>query len=263
MFEGVEKSYNDAPRSHVSAINETVQYAILYDTVRSMKKYIFIAVSLLMLGGAAYLSLDKNSDLTETTDPTNEQTATMTSFFDMEPIVPEAKVSTEEWKTCRNEEAGWEVKYPEDWYVYGEGAYSEHAPIFIRTTPCAGLYVVMSESKNHYDDTPNNGNSLISTASISIRKFNKEEMGDKKKEMKTIEELSTLYTKNRLLGIVALDNSSVKTLWATLTPNESTSFELFHNGHYYRIVMGNFMSEDVQSTILSTFHFLDTTNSTE
>lgn len=33
-------------------------------------------------------------------------------------IIPQAKVSTEGWKTCRNEEYGYEFKYPGEWYVY-------------------------------------------------------------------------------------------------------------------------------------------------
>ena len=48
----------------------------------------------------------------EPTATTTEPIATTTDIFDMEPIVPEAKVSTEGWKTCRNEEYGYEFKVP-------------------------------------------------------------------------------------------------------------------------------------------------------
>lgn len=38
--------------------------------------------------------------------------------IDMTPVVPQAKVSMEGWKTCRNEEYGYEFKYPSEWYMY-------------------------------------------------------------------------------------------------------------------------------------------------
>src|SRR3989339_481017 len=80
------------------------------------KKYIIPGMVLLVVATAG-LVVWQNVAINPAPQ-TATSTATTTSFFDMEPIVPEAKVSTEGWKTCRNEEYGWEVKYPENWYAY-------------------------------------------------------------------------------------------------------------------------------------------------
>jgi len=60
--------------------------------------------------------------VTENTSTTTQETP---ALLDMEPIIPEAKVSTEGWKTCRNEEYGYEFKFPGEWHIYGEDALSE------------------------------------------------------------------------------------------------------------------------------------------
>jgi phosphate/sulfate permease len=57
----------------------------------------------------------KNAMSSPTSAQTNENT------LDIEKIVPQAEVSTESWKTCRNEMYGYEFKYPREWYEYGYG----------------------------------------------------------------------------------------------------------------------------------------------
>ena len=105
---------------------------------------IILFVFTLLLGVASFL-LPK-----EVVSPTPEHiqptTQTTTDINTMEPIVPEAKVSTEGWKTCRNEEYGWEVKYPGEWYVYGKGSHGDEIYTdYMYETPCVGDNVVIAE----------------------------------------------------------------------------------------------------------------------
>lgn len=53
-------------------------------------------------------------------------------------------VPTDNWKTCRNDEYGWEIKYPAEWFVYGEGSRGKDTPIIQRETECIGSDVSIS-----------------------------------------------------------------------------------------------------------------------
>ena len=120
-----------------------------------MKKYISAIVILLALGVSAFLLWQKeNSTTTDTRTQnatTTEQVASTTDIFSQPPIIPKAKVSTEGWKTCRNEEYGYEFKFPPEWHIYGADALItpdmqgktrliyEHA-----SDECNGMLVILS-----------------------------------------------------------------------------------------------------------------------
>jgi len=75
--------------------------------------------------------------------------STTEDIFAMEPLVPEAKVSTEGWKTCRNEEYGYEFQFPAEWHIYGEDARSEPDAMgktyFMRESEeCNGIGLLLS-----------------------------------------------------------------------------------------------------------------------
>lgn len=72
-------------------------------------------VAVIVLAGVLVLANGadgENGSGASTTPPVTSASTTIDDLFSQPPIVPEAKVSTEGWKTCRNEEYGWEVKYP-------------------------------------------------------------------------------------------------------------------------------------------------------
>ena len=118
-----------------------------------LNKYVYIVTGVLALGLIAFVFLQKDKSATETpsqseTATSTEQVASTTDIFDMEPIIPEAKVSTEGWKTCRNEEYGYEFQFPGEWHIYGEDALSGGPkPVFIRESQeCNGANILLTKN---------------------------------------------------------------------------------------------------------------------
>lgn len=70
----------------------------------------------------------------------------------------QAMVSTEGWKTCRNEWSGWEIQYPPDWQTYGHRA-------GIRPSDCTGGMVTFA---NWTPEEAQNENDLHANDHISF-----------------------------------------------------------------------------------------------
>ena len=195
------------------------------------------------------------------TPQTATSTATTTSFFDMEPIVPEAKVSTEGWKTCRNEEYGYEFKFPAEWHIYGEDAYNDAPkPSFIReSNGCNGLAVLLSEMtiENYRDGDVINKHHI----GVGVRLLGENE------DSQYLNDFATSQKKQSDIQKIQIDEQdSVLQVndYVPLYGGRGWRAVAINNNMIYTI-NGGYYDEDIITiyTILSTFHFLDTATSTE
>ncbi len=58
-------------------------------------------------------------------------------------------LDTSDWLICRNEEYGYEFKYPKNWYLYNsEESYNKNTPMMDKEgTKCVGSYLFVSSKK--------------------------------------------------------------------------------------------------------------------
>ena len=200
------------------------------------------------------------------TATSTEPVATTTDIFDMEPIIPEAKVSTEGWKTCRNEEYGWEISYPGDWYVYGEGHHSgvegsTWGGYYANETPCVGGDVILAEWE------PGTPFSTITTGqmqkSVSIQ-AGEELFGTHRAHITDVYELAYSYLQREVYGFYVIAGEHALLSDTSIKQRESATgwtIEMYHNTMQYTISSGA-VDIDILETMLTTFHFLDTASTT-
>ena len=211
------------------------------------KKYIVpVLAFLVIVVGMVWYMAQNNTELSPTEQPT---ATTTTDIFDMEPIVPEAKVSTEGWKTCRNEEYGWEVMYPGDWYVYsGTWQYkTEDVPL----GDCqAGVVELSNQEPGEWVD-------LDKRVGVTIRS-DQESFGTYRSGYANVRDLVRSYTELTVKGFYLKDGEEFG--WSLGT--QSSRINTYHKGNRFEII-GLYGQNDLLETILSTFHFLETATSTE
>ena len=213
------------------------------------KKYIIFCVILLVVATAG-LTVWQNGAISPVSY-TATSTATTTNFFDMEPIIPEAKVSTERWKTCRNEEYGWEVKYPAGWFVYSDGRGTVEGNCQTRIVQLANW-------------NPNNDTFVETTESVTVR-MGENLFGTARSEITNVRDLARSYDQLRIYGYYIVDNE--ESAWLVVDPAPGSLYQtatlkvvMYHNGTAYEI-NGSEKHIDQFETILSTFRFLDTATS--
>lgn len=182
--------------------------------------------------------------------PVATSTATTTNPFSMEPIVPQARVSTEGWKTCRNEEYGWEVKYPGEWYVYGEGNDNGQPEAkFQVETKCAGVNVSINNTSPGHAPT-------LDYRGVTINADQKA-LGSAFGNITNVRNLAQAYFGRTLKTIFVINGDE----YAQLDSGNTALIVVFHRGQYFEI-SGPVNASNVLESILSTFHFLDTDTST-
>lgn len=191
-----------------------------------------------------------------------ESTATsseVVSIFDVDPIAPQAKVSTERWKTCRNEEYGYEFQFPGEWYIYGRDALiksdaGKTSLVFTRTSEeCNGVRVVLSP------DTIGDIPRYIEPArSIGVdrpeSRYSHEDMRSLTKQatQRGVEQYPFLLDGHDALLQIHEDNG--KTVW---------SITSWFGGAVYSMVLPQYEEDiEIAETIFSTFRFLDATSTT-
>ena len=227
------------------------------DTKKKQGVYLMVVGAAVLVGALAFVfvSLDTVPD-EEPTATSTPEVATTTDIFDMEPIIPEAKVSTEGWKTCRNEEYGWEVQYPGEWYVYGEGHHSGEegstwGGYYANETPCVGGHVVLAEWE------PGTGFASVSQLDrISItadpQSFSSmvREVGDIRILVR--DHLKSLELRAFIVGA---------TEYAWLEDDSRVIVLGYHNDNLFEISARPRLAHTLEA-MLTTFRFLDTATST-
>ncbi|KKS39348.1 MAG: hypothetical protein UU98_C0002G0064 [Parcubacteria group bacterium GW2011_GWD2_42_14] len=213
---------------------------------------VFLFILVLLLSARAFI-FEKDVQA-PTTEPVQTNTATTTeNLFDMEPLVPEAKVSTEGWKTCRNEEYGWEVKYPAEWFVYGEGSHGDGIYTeYTYETPCVGDNVVIAEWKPDTDRFTTSGR-----RSIRIN-ANQESFGTYYSEYTNVRDLAQSFTKTKLVPVRFYIVNGNEAMWAE-TENGIT-LNVYHDSKRFEVT-GDSKWRELLETILTTLRFLDTATS--
>jgi len=232
-------------------------------------------VAVIVLAGVLVLGNGKdgeNGSAAATTTPsaTSASTATTTidDLFSQPPIIPEAKVSTEGWKTCRNEEYGYEFKFPGEWHIYGEDALSEPNPhpiskrVYVRESEeCNGAHVMLStvvpwngtvatsgDGGMHVTLTKMNTHNIPINQEFYWRDFYSRTDAGLVLQPYLVDEQ---YSVMRVSGHVRNDGSRHWAVW------------LLHNEYEISISGGFFEAQSpALETILSTFRFLNTTSTT-
>ena len=224
-----------------------------------MQKQHLVPVSLfilVLLLGAGSFFLPKNVT-TPTHEPTRPTTpipqATTTDIYTMEAIVPEAKVSTEGWKTCRNEEYGWDLQYPEGWYVYGEGSHGDGIYTeYTHETPCVGDNMVIAEWEPGTDRFTTSGRK-----SIRIN-ANQESFGTHYSEYTNVRDLAQSFTSTKLVPKRFYIVNGDEVMWAET--GSGVTLNVYHDSKRFEVT-GDSKWRELLETILSTFRFLDTATS--
>ena len=114
----------------------------------------------IVVGGFYLISRTDNQDID--TINTNEVATTTESVL----------LDTSDWETCRNEEYGYEFKYPRGWYMYNsEESYSKESPIIVREgLNCIGGIILANLSLS------TNIKNLKSAITFSVSKRNPEQL---------------------------------------------------------------------------------------
>jgi len=213
----------------------------------------------LLLGVATFL-LPKEvvSPKLEHIQPT---TPTTTDIYTMEPIVPEAKVSTEGWKTCRNEEYGWEVKYPGEWYVWGTDSEKNHyGKASSPSGNCVGVGLRITNNIEFGDREQK------SISVMTLKQFfyhHPEVEASKRPTVFMLEELKADYkTTGTPVGASIVDDvPAIYTIQKSnsLKGGQTVTFSLNHPSHGVIEISFTNIDEATRDTILSTIVFSTST----
>jgi hypothetical protein len=106
------------------------------------KSYIFVLA--LVLVGTGLLVYARTAKV-----PTPTQTTASSTPLIVEKITPTAKISTEGWKTCRNEKRGYEFQYPKEWYSY----VYDNGTRLVQNGLCNGINVSVTAVPNFISGT--------------------------------------------------------------------------------------------------------------
>ncbi|OGD69605.1 hypothetical protein A3I18_01465 [Candidatus Campbellbacteria bacterium RIFCSPLOWO2_02_FULL_35_11] len=162
-------------------------------------------------------------------------------------------LDTSGWETCRNEEYGYEFKYPSNWYMYNsDESYGKESPIIVREGEnCVGGYLFISSKKINYEDKE-----VSQTFGITVS--NKQKLsGTIYSNSKSIEDYFSKATPEfRKAHIIeekkVLDNKEV---WWEKT-KDGYILWLFNKESLVEIHFTN-LNNELSNTILSTFKFIN------
>lgn len=162
-----------------------------------------------------------------------------------------APQNSEAWRLCRNDEAGYQLKYPNNWFVYGDGSGSTYTPAIVRETTCSGVGVLLSEEK-----LTDNLNSKVGNITwISVSVYHKKPVSNLSLEAatSTTSYLKLLRPEMRRTAKNSKINGEDALIW-TDTEGIRTVI-MFHDEIKFVLSMKN-TSEQLFDKIASSFEFL-------
>ena len=187
-------------------------------------------------------------------------------------VVAEAKISTVGWKTCRNEESGYEFKYPADW-ILGVTKDDDTSPETGTLATCsAKRYVSVASKESHEVPNPPLGEGYFApstttcASSINLTFTPKEKISMWNNDKHTVNDQYIIDVSNFGAGtrvnkvfIVEGKNAFISggNLDYPCNPLHVVSIAE-HDG--LLSFMTEYMPDSEFETILSTFHFFDTKN---
>ena len=160
------------------------------------------------------------------------------------PVVSDtpAPVSAADWKVCRNEKYGYEVKYPSDWKIYKPGAPEA------RPASCDEGLITIALSPDIYQ----------SKARLNISVLDKNEL--QQGVYKGSRSLDDIFSKNPdILKAWSIEKETVldseRMVWLKLSGQRT--IYVFHNDSLFEFNIYNNMDQLTIDKLLSTFKFLN------
>jgi len=214
-----------------------------------MKKFNLIVIGVLasvVLAGGFYLWSQKKTNSTQTgekkvvvddSQKQNQQEQNQQQNKNNSSSTEE-QIDTSNWKTYRNEELGFEIKYPKDWKIKETTCYPENL------VPC----VILTNQKQRIDILYSENIKEFSAKIRGLKCYNESRC--------TIEELAAGCEKFNKINIAGKDaiechvvNSVLKTAWDEIIVQNI-------KGNVFEIGVANILDNVVKNRILSTFYFL-------
>ena len=150
------------------------------------------------------------------------------------------------WDTCRNEEYGYEFKYPKGWYMYKVSVKYEVLD-YLKISTCEGQFITISPEENlttlYFQDHP---------SGIEVRMHTNNENNSLK------EYLRRFHTDNRSQRLTILKEESVnkaKIIWYDFYGFTEVMFS--HKDNLFNIRVRPRNQPDFLNAILSTLKFID------
>lgn len=164
------------------------------------------------------------------------------------------------WKTCRNEEYGYEFKYPREWYVYNsKESYSKYSPIIVKKgNNCVGSYLFVSNISLPKSDS--NLNQI--EQGFAVEANNQERLSKTiYAGSQSLDEYFSKVTPGFLKAHKVIKKGYIDkepALWLKQKKVDAVPFILvFHNGTSFTIRASILNPDPFFDTILSTFKFID------
>lgn len=163
------------------------------------------------------------------------------------------------WETCRNEEYGYEFKYPKEWYFYNsDESYSKYSPIIIKEGNNCVSGVIVSSDILHIPSKKNKFNLQFSVAKESQDRL----LGTIYEGSQSLDEYFSKVTPKFLELHTIINKNYIdeeEALWLKQKNIDNTFFIwIFHNNSLFKIsIKGHISNPDLLDAIISTFKFID------